>query len=119
MVFGMMCLLPLVKRLSKLVETGLPEASIAGEPGIKVAEGLWAQRVVAFLAVGASLNETVFVKNAKMPRNPGLLNLYVVSDVIDGMLSAPKEVNNGQPRGISQGLKGLYMHIYVYTYQYI
>jgi hypothetical protein len=110
------CFCLLVENLSEFVEACLPEAPVTGDPCVEFAEGFRTKRIKALLPIRADLNKTLLLQYAEMSRNPGLVDADSIDNAIDGILTAPKHLNDAETRRIGQSLKNIRIHVYVYTY---
>jgi len=78
------------ERLGKLVEARLPVASKPGEPRIKFAEPLRAERIEAPYPFRPDLYEARFMKDAQVPRNTRLVNAHSGDNVVHRLLASLK-----------------------------
>jgi hypothetical protein len=109
------CFCLLVESLSEFVKACLPEAPITGDPFLEFAEGFRTKRIKALLSIRADLNETLLLQYAEMSRNPGLVDTDSIDNAIDGILTAPKHLDNAKARRIGQSLKNIRIHNHAYT----
>jgi len=89
------------ERLGELVETRLPVASKPGEPSIKLAEPLRAERVEAPYPFRPDLYEARFMKDAQVPRNTRLVNGHSGDNVVHRLLASLEGFDDKATRGIS------------------
>ena len=90
-----------VERLGELVEARLPVAPKPGEPRIKLAEALRAKGVEAPYPFWPDLYEARVMKDAQMPRNPGLVNAHSGDNVVHRLLASLKGFDDKATRGVS------------------
>jgi hypothetical protein len=105
-----------LERLTKFVEASLPECSVTGDPGVEFAERFRTKRIKALLPVSADANETLFVQDAEMSRNSGLVDADSIDNSIDRIFTAPKRLDDAKARGIGQSLKDGRIHGRVYSH---
>jgi len=53
------------------------------------------------------VHEAGLVKDAKVPRNTGLIDVDRVDDVVDRVLAAAKHLDDAAARGVGESLKGI------------
>ena len=99
----------------KAVETRLPKGAVAADPRIDFAEGLGSQGIEATCAVGTHAHESSLLKDAKVPRNAGLVDVDAIDDVIDLLLAYTQSFEDVSSSRIGQGLENIKLHRRIYT----
>jgi hypothetical protein len=80
--------------VTETVETRLPYAAVVRHPGLKLPEGLRAQRIEASLSVWAYLDEACIKKDAQMPRDSGLMDVQPANDIVHLTLAAAQDLDD-------------------------
>ena len=65
--------------------------------------------------MGADANEPTFLQDPEVPRYAGLVNIDVLDNVVDRMLTSPQDFHDAEPGRIPQGLEHFYMHYNTYV----
>ena len=99
----------------ELVQAGLPQTSVLGDPRVEFAEALGAKRIQTLSAVGANLDEARLLKNSEVSRHTGLVNVDGVDNVVDRLLPPPEHLHNPAARRVGQGLERINMHTNAYV----
>jgi len=94
-------------------------ATISGHPCIKLVEGFFAQRVEAFLPVGAYLHDLRLGQDAQVSRNAGLMDVHALDNVADSAFARLHCLDDAKPGWIRERLEQSYLRIHAYTFSCI